>query len=240
MELILVWQLIKRWWYLILIPMGMALLWSLPAIPDAISPPETYGASIRFSAAAPPDATHAIAADTDNLPRSGTYEDTAYVPWLASEYVVVNLPQWVTSASFAEEVSAELAANGLEISAEDVRRAFAADSARSILVVYFGWDDESELTAIAEATIKVLQERNQTYFPQFANAPAQIIPLDDVDVNQTVPPLSTRLNPFIRIILGLAAGIGLATLAAYLDDRIYGETDLRKLDIDVLASIPQE
>lgn len=236
----MVWQLIKRWWYLLLIPTVVAFLWSLPALSTALNPPETYGASIRFTAAAAPDEANAIAADTDNLPRSGTYEDTAYVPWLASEYVVVNLPQWVTSTSFAQEVSAELAGQGIEIGSDEVRRAFSADSARSILTVYFGWDDETELTAIATATIKVLQERNQSYFPQFANAPAQIVPLDDVEVNQTVPPMNTRLNPFIRIILGLGVGVGLATLAAYLDDCIYGESDLRKLEIEVLASIPQE
>ena len=233
-------QLIKRWWFLILIPTAMALVWSVPALGDALHPPETYGAAIRFTAAAAPDEANAIAADTDNLPRSGTYEDTAYVPWLASEYVVVNLPQWVTSATFAQEVSAELAQQGIKIEADKVRRAFTADSARSIMTVYFGWDDKAELEAIATAAIKVLQERNQTYFPQFANAPAQIIPLDDVEVNQTVPPMSTRLNPFIRIILGMVAGGGLAMLAAYLDDRIYGEADVRKLGIEVLASIPQE
>lgn len=238
MELIQLWQVVRRWWYLIAIPTAVAIVWSLPALTDAISPPETYGGSMRFTAAAPPTAANAIAAETDALPRSGTYEDTAYVPWLASEYVVVNMQNWVTSSSFAEEVSDVLAEQGVDISADDVQQAFAADSARSIMTVFFGWDDEAELEAIMQAAIEVLQERNQIYFPQFATQPAEVVPLDDVEVVRTIPPIITRLNPFIRILLGLAVGVGLAALATYLDDSIYDASDIE--DLPVLATIPRE
>ncbi|MCI0711680.1 MAG: hypothetical protein L0154_16105 [Chloroflexi bacterium] len=238
MELIQLWQVVRRWWYLIAIPAAVALVWSLPAMPDAISPPETYGGSMRFTAAAPPTEANAIAAETDALSRSGTYEDTAYVPWLASEYVVVNMQNWVTSSSFAEEVSEVLAQQGIAIAAEDVQQAFAADSARSIMTVFFGWDDEAELEAIMQATIEVLQERNQTYFPQFATQPAEVVPLDDVEVVRTVPPVTTRLNPIIRILLGFAVGLGLAALATYLDDSIYDASDIG--DMPLLATIPRE
>jgi capsular polysaccharide biosynthesis protein len=237
-ELIQLWQVFRRWWFLIVIPTAIALLWSLPALPNAVSPPETYGGSIRFTAAAPPSEANAIAAETDSLPRSGTYEDTAYVPWLASEYVVVNLQRWVTSSSFAEEVSLVLDEQGLDIAADDVQQSFAADSARSILTVFFGWDDEAELEAIMQASIEVLQERNQSYFPQFASQPAEVVPLDDVEVVHTVPPITTRLNPFIRMLLGTTVGVGLAALASYLDDRIYDIGDIE--DLPVLASIPRE
>ncbi len=235
MELLTLLNFILRRWWLIAIPAAIALLWSLPAIPNAISPPETYGASIRFTAAAPPDATAVPENST-----SGTYEDTAYVPWLASEYVVVNMPQWVTSSNFAREVSVTLQTDyHLDISADDLRPAFAADSARSIFVVYFGWNNEAELEKIAAATISVLQTRNQQYFPQFAYAPAQIVPLDEIDVVRTVPPMTTRLNPFIRIAIGLAAGLGLAALAEYLDDSVREKADLEKLGVEVLGVIPR-
>lgn len=235
LELLTLWNFVLRRWWLIAIPAAITLLWSLPAIPDAISPPETYGASIRFTAAAPPDETNAPENST-----SGTYEDTAYVPWLASEYVVVNMPQWVTSSNFAREVSATLQTDyNLEISANDLRPAFAADSARSIFVVYFGWDNEAELEKIAAATISVLQSRNQQYFPQFAYAPAQIVPLDEIDVVRTVPPMTTRLNPFIRMVIGLAAGLGLAALAEYLDASVREKTDLEKIGLEILGVIPR-
>ncbi|MBI5927959.1 MAG: hypothetical protein HY862_01510 [Chloroflexi bacterium] len=238
MELLTLWNFVLRRWWLIAIPAAITLLWSLPAIPDAISPPETYGATMRFTAAAPPDETNAAAVPANST--SGTYEDTAYVPWLASEYVVVNMPQWVTSSSFTREVSATLQSEyNLDISTDDLRPAFAADSARSIFVVYFGWDNEAELEKIAAATITVLQTRNQQYFPQFAYEPAQIVPLDEIDVVRTVPPLTTRLNPFIRIVIGLAAGLGLAVLAEYLDDSVRDKADLEKIGLEMLGVIPR-
>ena len=240
MELRLLWQFISRWWYLIAIPTAIAILWSLPALPEAVSPSETYGGSIRFSVAAPPDADNIAAAESDNLPRSGTYEDTSYVPWLASEYVVVNMPQWVTGSRFAREVSNTLSAEGIIISVEDVQRAFSADSARSILTIYYGWDDEAELEAIMGASVEVLQVQNQMFFPQLSAEPASIVPLDEVKAVRTVPPLTRRLSPFIRIALGFGVGLGLAVLAAYLDDRVYNKDDLQTLHIEVLAAIPPE
>jgi capsular polysaccharide biosynthesis protein len=226
-ELTLLLKFLRRWWLIILIPSILAFLWSLPAIPSAINPPETYGATIRFTAATPPETV------------GNTYEDSAYVPWLASEYVVVNLPTWVTSQSFADEVSGILASKGIDISGEEVRRGLAADSARSILTVYFGWDDKAELEAIANATIEVLQTRNQQYFPQFALQPAQITPLDKVEVVQTFPPITSRFAPFIRIALGVGVGLGLAMLAAYLDDRVYDGSDIPS-GLEALAIIPRE
>jgi capsular polysaccharide biosynthesis protein len=127
----------------------------------------------------------------------------------------------------------------VDISADDLRPAFAADSARSVFVVYFGWDNEAELEQIAAATIEVLQTRNQQYFPQFASAPAQIVPLDEIDIVRTAPPLTTRLSPFIRVFIGLAAGVGLALLAEYLDDSVRSKDDLTALGLEVIGVIPR-
>ena len=240
MELIAIWNVLRRYWLLIAIPAFITLLWTLPALPDAISPPETYGLTMRFSAAVPPDLENALAAATDSITRSGTYEDTSYVPWLASEYVVVNLPQWVTSSSFASHVSDHIREQDLDISTDDLRPAFNADSSRSILVVFLGWDDEAELEKIAAATITVLQTQNQEYFPQLATEPAQITPLDEIDVVRTTPPLTSRFRPFIRLLIGLAAGIGLAFLADYLDDTIRSTNDLEQLDVTVIGAVPKK
>lgn len=233
------WVIFRRWWWLTAIPIVITLVFSIPSIPSALFPPETYGASIRFSAAAPPDAENELAAATDPLARSGTYEDTAYVPWLASEYLVVNLPPWITSTSFANEVSLALAAEGIDIAPDDVKAAFNADSVRSILTVYYGWDDEAELEAIAAASIWVLQNQTVRYFAQLEAEPAQIIALDEVNVVPTAPPLTSRLRPFITIFIGIVAGIGLVLLADYTDNSIRDEKSLKALDIPVLGHVPR-
>jgi hypothetical protein len=192
----------------------------------------TYSVQIRLTAAAPPDAQ--IEGVTT------PYEDTAYVPLLASEYVVVNIAAWITTDSFADEVSRVLAEQGINIDGDDLRPAFAADSFRSVLIMYVGWDDEAEIRAIAEAAVIVLQTRNQTYFPQFAAVPVQVVPLDDVRVSQAAPPITARISPLIRLAIGLAAGVGLAVLAEYLDNSIRTRTDVEALGLTVLAEIPAE
>lgn len=231
-------MLSRRWW-IIAIPTLITFLWALPALPNIVSPPETYGATLRFSAAAPPAAEHALASASNPTVGTGTYEDTNYIPWLASEYLVVNLPQWIGGTQFPVEVSRLLAEQGLDIPSDELRPAFSADSARSILVVLLGWDDADELAQIAQATITVLQTRNQDYFPQLNNTPATIIPLDEIDVIQTAAPLSVRMRPLMRIIVGLMAGIALACLAEYFDDGIRSGDDLAHLEIPLLGSIPK-
>lgn len=229
MELSNVLDMLRRRWWIIALPAIVAFLILIPSFLEALNPPTTYSVAMRFTAASPSDA-----ALTD-----ATYEDSAYVPWLASEYVVVNFPQWVTSDSFAREVSAELAAQGLEISAEDVRPAFVADSARSYLVVYVGWDDEAEIMAIANAAVNVLQTKNQAYFPQFAATPAQVIAWDDVRVNAVAPPITARLNPFIRLAFALAAGIALASAMEYFDNTVRNTEEIQALGLAVVGNIPQ-
>ena len=100
MEILALRDVLRRRWWLVLLPVIVAFIVLIPALPGILNPAESYQVAMRFTAAAPADEI------TD-------YEDSVYVPWLASEYMVVNLPQWVTSDSFAREVSAELVSGGI-------------------------------------------------------------------------------------------------------------------------------
>lgn len=222
----MLWRFLRLRWWLIAVPVVVVILATLPAIPAIINPDQQYTATIRFTAAASADA----------VPEE-TYEDSAYVPWLASEYVVVNLPQWVTSDSFAEEVSNTL---DLNLAPDDLRPAFNADSGRSVFVLFINWDDEDELERIAEAAITVLQTRNQIYFPQFAAVPAEVVPWDNVRVTAVPPPLFDRFAPLLRIGIALAAGLLLALAVEFFDPKIYATTDLEGLELDWVAVIPKQ
>lgn len=232
MELIAFWHFVKRRWWLMALPAVVALIITLPLLKNVVSPPLTYVVQMRLTAAAPPG--------TEITSASTPYEDTVYVPLLASEYVVVNMPSWITSASFAGEVSRVLSEENIIISADDLRPAFHADGYRSILTLYVSWDNEAEIRVMAEAAVKVLQTRNQAYFPQFAAEPVQVVALDDVKVNQAAPPITVRLNPVIRILLGAALGVGLAVLAEYLDTALRTRAEVEELGLVVLAEIPRE
>ena len=231
MEVLALFDILRRRWWLILLPLLAAFLLLLPALPDMFESEAGYSVAMRFTAAAPSDA---------EIETGATYEDSAYVPWLASEYVVVNLPQWVTSDTFAREVSAELATQGIDIPFEQVRAAFNADSARSILVVFINWHDAAEIEAIAEAARTVLQTRNQTYFPQFAANPADVVALDDIRVGVVATPLSDRFDPLVRLALAFAVGIALAAAVEYFNDTVRTEDDISALDIAIFGVVPSE
>ncbi len=231
MELIALWDLFRRRWWLMLLPAVVALILTLPGLGNVISPPVSYYVQMRLTAAAPPEA------EIEGV--TTPYEDTVYVPLLASEYVVVNMPHWITSDSFADEVSAVLAQQDAGIT-DDLGGAFVADSFRSILTLYVVWDDPTEIQTIAAAAIVALQTRNQTYFPQFAATPVEVVPLDDIEVSELAPPITVRIAPLMRIAVALALGVGLAILVEYLDAGLRTRREVEALGLAVLAEIPPE
>lgn len=232
MELYAIWGFLRRRWWLIALPALVALVLSLPAMRDSLAPDGSYGVDMRLTVAAPPQPP----TEQTTTP----YEDTAYVPWLASEYVVVNLPAWIASDSFAQQVSEVLREREMSISADDLGGAFAAEGLRSILTLHVRWPEPSEVVPITEAALAVLQERNHLYFPQFGGEPVSVVALDDIRVQSLAPPITERLDPFLRIAVGLAAGVGLAALAEYLDRTVRTQTDVEALGLAVLGEIPPE
>lgn len=232
MELYAVWDFVSRRWWLILAPALVVVLLSLPALRDALAPEGSYGVDMRLTVAAPPQPPTAQS--------TTPYEDTAYVPWLASEYVVVNMPAWIASNSFAEQVSEVLGDEGTTIPASELIGAFAAEGLRSILSLHVRWSEPDEIIPMTQAAITVLQNRNHLYFPQFGGEPVTVVALDDIRVQSLAPPITRLLNPFVRIAVGLAAGVGLAALAEYLDRTVRTPEEVEALGLAVLAGIPRE
>jgi capsular polysaccharide biosynthesis protein len=225
MELRGLWIIARRRWWLIALPALVALVYA--GYGALRSPPGGgYATSLRFTAAVPPSNPEA------------TYEDSQYYTWLASEYVVNGLTDWVKTSSFAEEVSAELKRGGVDIPAPALQPSFSADNARSVMVLYLSWGDAAQLEAIAQAAVTVLQERSGDYFPQIKAGALAVIPLDDPVIAPVPPPLSARLNPILRFGLGLAAGIALAFLADYLDPTLRTRAEVEAAGLAVLAEIP--
>ena len=92
MELTLIIRILRRRWWLILIPVVIALI---VAVPDFLNRGSAvsggFTTQIRYSAA-----------QQFNLPaRDGDYQDV----WLASELTVNAFTDWVRSGSFREEIT---------------------------------------------------------------------------------------------------------------------------------------
>ncbi len=217
----------RRWW-LIALPSLIALGLNLPSFGQLIAPRALYRVTVRFTAAQPPQ------------PNAGeTFEERSYIAWLGSEYAVINLAAWLRTESFAREVTAFLKAEGRDISSETVRAMIASDSVRSILTLYLTDTQAERLRAVAEAAIQTLTERSNAYFPQLRGQPAQVVPLDAVEVLPLPIPFTERLAPLLRALIGVLGGIGLAFLAEYLDPTLRTRREIEALDLPILAEIPR-
>jgi capsular polysaccharide biosynthesis protein len=226
MELKQLWAVVARRWWLIALPALVALLLTIPTIPQIISPPSGYAVTIRFTASHEPAGT----------PTS--FQDQSYIPWLASEYAVNNLATWMKTESFAHEIVENVKAKGQTVDVNAVRGSIQSDSARSIMTFYMGWPDAAQLRELAQAAIEVLQTRSSAYFPQFEAAKANITAMDAVDVVLVAPALANRFSPLLRIALGLVAGLALAFLAEYLDPTIRSRSEVESIDLTVIGEIP--
>ena len=146
--------------------------------------------------------------DYDAIPRDdGDYQDI----WLSSELTVNALTEWVMGSRFKDEIAALV--SDANLGALGIR----GDNARSVGRIDLDYPDAEGLQAIAEAVVTVLSTRSQDYFAQLGGIPAAVTVLSQTPITPAPPPLPDRFGVLIRVGLGLAAGIGLALLAHYLD-----------------------
>ena len=211
-------RLLRRRWWLILLPFALGVAVSLPALLD--DAPRGYTLQIKYSAAQHPDL----------LDVEADFMDT----WLASELVVNAFTDWARSSRFRDELATLLdadALNGLGIT---------ADNSRSVGVIYLSHSDHDALVASSDAVQTVLSTRNADYFPQLGGEPAQVSILDVPWIGAVGPSMSERLTPLVQMGIALLAGIALALIAEHVDQRVHHQDDLRRMGIALLASIPSE
>ena len=213
-----------RWWWLILLP---PLVVGVYGLATYRAPQGSFTTALRFTAGQP-----------EALASSPNY-DPNYYRWLTSEYIVSGLKEWARTGAFAEAVSAELAARGVSLPAGALNGAIASDYARSVLVIYLTWGDAEQLSAMAEAVTKVLQEKNGVVFPQLGGQPAQVVPLDRPGIAPVPPSLRAQLDLPLKAGLGLAVGLALALAAHYLDPFVRERSELERMGIRVIAEIPR-
>ncbi|MBN1427792.1 MAG: hypothetical protein JXB07_05355 [Anaerolineae bacterium] len=225
MELRALWTIIRRRWWLIVLPALVALVYAGYSYLKAPSG-GGFSTGVRFTAAQSPERCFA------------GYEDCRFYPWLTSEYIVSALSDWVRTSSFAQAVSDELADRGEDIPAGAIQGSIYAQYERSIMTLSLSWPDAAQLEVIADAAATVLQGRSNEFFPQLGRGGLAVVALDTPAIAPVPPPLSARLNPLIRFGLGLAAGIALAFLVEYLDPTLHSRSDIEALGVKVLAEVP--
>src|SRR5687768_6234450 len=101
-----------------------------------------------------------------------------------------------------------------------------ADKVRSVMTFYLNWGDAEQIEQIASAATYVLQNRSAEYFPQVQEEGLKVVALDSAAIGAVPPPLTSRIDPLIRLALGIAAGVALAFLVEYLDPALHDRREV--------------
>lgn len=228
MELKQYWQIIwKRAW----IPALLLVVVAVASLLTGQTPPPTYSTTMRFTVGVKPQ----------ELPDQYTYD--SYYAWLSSEYLADDLTAIVSSQAFAADVNRRLAEMGsaVQIPPGSISGVTIAEKQHRIMRLNLSWGSAAELTDIAQAIVRVMEEDSPKYLTQLGTPGALINVIDEPAPPAANPAsLTQRLNLPVRLLLALAAGLALTFLLDYLDDSVRSRSELEALGIPVLAEVPRK
>lgn len=225
MELRQYWAIIRRWWWIPVLTVLLTAAFTLVTQQPWQARPAAYTTSLSFSVGVQPQA-----------PADG---EEAYYTALASEYLIDDLAEVVRGSEFAAAVSQRLQAQGITVPTGALQGSTQAGKLHRILNVAITWGNPDELGTIGDAVAATLAEEAATFMPRlFAQNGAAYL-INRGGVGEIGPGLREQLELPLRLLLALAAGIALAFLADYLDDRVRGREDIERLGLRVVGEIPR-
>ncbi len=225
MELRQYWTVIRRWWWIPVITVVLVALLTLVSTRPWQPMPPSYTTSLSFSIGLKPE-----------NPDDG---EENYYTALASEYLIDDLSAVVRGSEFANAVSRRLQGQSITVPAGALQGSTQAGKLHRILTISITWGDPDQLPAIADAVAQTIEAEASTYMPRlFAQNGAAYL-VDRSGIGTVGPGLRQRLEFPLRLLIALAAGIALAFLVDYLDDRIRGREDVETLGLTVVGEIPR-
>lgn len=225
MELRAYGQLFKRRWPFVIIPALVTLAIGLATY----TPPGVfYNVGVRFLVGQPPTAA------------AGQEDEERLANWQTSEYIVNGVTDWVNGTYFAQRVSDRLREQGLDVPHLAIFGGVRADNTRSMLQLSLSYHDRATLEAMVQAATEVLLTQNAEGIPQLGGVSAEIVPLDEPIINAIPAPITARLQLPIRLVVALAAGLGLALLVDYLDRSVRDRRELEDLGLPILGELPKK
>ena len=208
--------LLRRWWLVVGLPL-VVLVGTL-----LVSERQPYVATVR--------ATILIPGDTET-------PGNAERPELM---VLDDAPELVVSDAFADLVASQLQSRvgGIAVGIDDdeIQASLSAERYSRILTVRATRDSASEALLIGQAVASVLPQAVNGYLVP-DGAPEATVRIMDRPEAAERDLERRRLILIVQTLVALAAGAGLAALAASLDQKLYGENVEAVLGLPVLADL---
>ena len=225
MELKQYWAIIRRWWWIPVLTVLLTAALTLVTQRPWQTQPAAYTTSLSFSVGV--------------QPQDQASGEEAYYTALASEYLIDDLAEVVRGSEFAAAVSQRLQAQGITVPPGALQGSTQAGKLHRIMTVGITWGNPDELAEIGDAVAAVIEQEAATFMPRlFAqNGAAYLVNQGGVGV--IGPGLREQLELPLRLLIALAAGIALAFLADYLDDRVRGREDVERMGLRVVGEIPR-
>ena len=192
---------------------------------------------------------------TRPLDSTDVSEEENYWNWLASEYVVVAVNQYVNGNTFKSEVSRQMVADGFdEMDPQAVAEFLSAGSVNSRLIVAIVHPDEvmvERLAFTAASTLLAVENVDLTEIdeptpldieiPQLERSPAFVYPLDSELLVEELDLSSDLLGQIVpRVLTALVAGLLAVFVLEFFDPTIRTRVSAETLSFPILAEIPSD
>lgn len=166
----------------------------------------------------------------------------ATTSWAASSYILDDLPAVFTSATFAADVAVLLVAEGYALEPAAIQSGLRPDVHHRAVTLSATAGSPAEAEALARVAVVALQEGGLRYWGRAPSGGLEVAVLDPPgSAVQLNGPRVLAFEVGLRSALALVAGVGLAFLAHYLDDRLRSARQAEEwTGARVLAVIPKE
>lgn len=191
-------------------------------------PAPVYQASVRFTIGvnAPPA-------------KDVTGYDPILTSYQASEYIRDDFVEILQSDSFADDVNAQLARQGVRgVTIHKGNLSGAIEKQRRLMSLTVTWGNPEQAQQIADAALANLADNNSKYFAQLGSTAATLTVVDHPVVSRVGASLRDQLDIPIRMAIALLAAIAVAFIAEYLDTSVRDARDAETLGLTVMGEIP--
>ena len=182
-------------------------------------------------------------------------EEERYYHWVASEYVVAGISDYINGGDFAQSVSDDLIVRGFsEMDPETTDEFISSGFERSRLILAITHPNEEMVETIAFSASNVLLSLDQVGLsesesaapldlpiPQLERSPAFVYPIDrDLIIDEIDLTEDVVADIWPKLLIAVVAGFAAVALAEFFDPTIRSRNSAESLAVPILAEIPGE